>query len=111
MLRGSIAVALCASLIALALVVAIAPVAASVSSAATATHPSCKKIPPKFRGVDANNFKMHCTVCRIFGVKATAKEFHISSSNAVTVALRMAQKSYRPPFQQAVFEGCLRGFS
>lgn len=92
-------------------VVAAALAAAAGTPAAVSARPSCSKVPAKFTGQHRTNFVDNCTICRIFGVKKIAKEYGIGSTKAVVVALGMAKKAYRPGYQQAAFEGCLRGFS
>jgi hypothetical protein len=70
---------------------------------------TCKS-PAKFHGVHASNYNINCVSCKIFGQREVAKENGIRSKDAVTIALRYANKAYRLGFRQAAFEGCLQGF-
>jgi hypothetical protein len=78
------------------------------AGAAPATR-TCKP-PAKFRGVNGSNYNINCLTCKIFGQRQVAKENGIRSKDAVTIALRYANRAYRAAYRQAAFEGCLQGF-
>jgi hypothetical protein len=95
-----------------------AAVAALAVSSAGATAPNqalasalrgCAS-PAKFRGVHRDNYVRSCQVCGMAGWRQVRREYHIASTKPAVIALRYAQKAYRPTYRQAVFEGCLRGF-
>src|SRR5262249_48344618 len=88
---------------------AFASLAATGGASTAKATPGCKA-PAKWRGDNRSNYEADCADCKLFGPRAYAREYHISSSNPVTVALRYARFAYRPAYRQAGFEGCLRGF-
>lgn len=69
------------------------------------------KSPSSWDGQQAANYQSDCFLCKDFGVAKIASEYAIAAQEAVAVARDYARASYRPGFQQAGFEGCLRGFS
>jgi hypothetical protein len=104
---GVVAALAAAPLASPSLLPAVAPTAAQ--SPVLSTAKGCSP-PARFTGVHANNYRVACQVCRLFGPKDIAKDYRIRSSNWATIALGFAQAGYRPAFRRAVFEGCLRGF-
>lgn len=59
--------------------------------------------------VYANAYRTSCQYCKAVGVKAIAREYG-SRRHPLLAALAYAEGSLREPYQQAGFQGCLRGF-
>ena len=65
--------------------------------------------PSKFHGKAAADYRSDCRVCRMFGPKVVAREFHMRTTDLVLLAIEYA-KNYRPALSSASFAGCLHGF-
>jgi hypothetical protein len=105
-----IVIAVIAALVVVAGLEVSAMAAAAAPSARVAVSKRTCFPPAKWRGVHASNYNDNCVVCRIFGPRQVARDNGIRSTDTVTIALRYANKAYRPGYRQAAFEGCLQGF-
>ena len=81
------------------------------SAACTAPAKWSRKPVPGYAGSEARTYNQECVIGRIYGLRKTAREYGIRSSNWLTICVKVETQTWQPPFRTAAIAGCMRGFA